>query len=475
MSVLPPLTSPTWACAVDEHGHPISFEPQGGIVASADAVFAVGSVEGDTKVFAVSRVTGEVVWSAEVPDPGSNGSVSAPAIDVVNSTVIVASGTRVRAFALADGGMAWQAPLSRGVVNASPLVTTDRPGRNRLFLTDFSVTSAGLYCINVDPFDAAANPFQPGQILWRVPIGAASGATPAYLPTADGGRVFVGTFRFTPGHWQDLPGIVLCFPAGATTEPAAVWSTDNPVSAGFFGGVCVRTGSGGAAVYAASYAFAGDTQSANVLKLNATSGAVLWTTPSNRTDTTPVALDDGRVYLSAGIDCCGTIRNLSRFHDIGTAATVDWSTSENLGIGGRLPQVTAVSTPMGRRLLCAAGPPGGNDMGMSPSLFVIDPQQVPGAAGFITDQFDGGGGGAIVANGNVYAIGDAGLVAFGPAPAALDVDGDGATGLGDLYSWEEGLGQRDVDRNGVVEIEDRATLIAELRAFERLDMCKGRP
>ena len=42
-----------------------------------------------------------------------------------------------------------------------------------LAITDFG-NSAGLYCINVDPFDAGANPFRPGQIVWRAPIGAAS-------------------------------------------------------------------------------------------------------------------------------------------------------------------------------------------------------------------------------------------------------------------------------------------------------------
>jgi outer membrane protein assembly factor BamB len=445
------------------------------MVATIDAVFAVGTISpagqpaNQPRVFAVSRLNGHVLWSSGVGTPFDESN-SSPAIDAANSVVIVASGNIVKAFRLADGALAWQTPLSGQVVNASPLVTTDHPGQNRVFITDFG-GSAGLYCINADPFHAQINPFQPGQVLWRAPLGHASGATASYLATPDGGHVFVGTFAPSEGR-----GEILCYPAGAVTLPLPVWATNNIIETGFFGGTCVRALPGDRpAVYAASYDFDGDSLSADLLKLDATSGVAIWSVPANRTDALPVPIGSTGLALSAGIDGFGTVRNLSLFQDLGTSAAASWVTDPSLPIGGRLIQPTAITSPNGTRLLCGSGAPDGDDSGASTDLYVLDPAQPPTSPTFITDHFQGAGGGAIIANGNIYTIGDSGLLAFGPSPAKLDVDQDGSSGVSDIYGWVRGVGARDVDQNGVVDAADLTRLLAELRAFERVDMMEGRP
>ncbi len=474
-SIVPALAAPTWACSADDIGNQITFVPQGGLVATIDAVFAVGTISAagqpanQPRVFAVSRLNGHVLWSSAVGTPFDE-SISSPAIDAANSVVVVASGNIVKAFRSADGVLAWQAPLSAQVVNASPLITTDRPGRNRIFITDFG-GAAGLYCINADPFNAQTNPFQPGQVLWRAPIGHASGATASYLATPDGGHVFIGTYSASQGQGQ-----VMCYPAGATAAPNPVWVTTNTIGTGFFGGTCVRTPPGESpVVYAASYEFFGDSLSANLLKLDAASGTATWSVPANRTDAIPVPIGNSGLALSAGIDDFGSVRNLSLFQDLGTSAAATWVTDPSLPIGGRLIQPISITSPNGARLLCGSGAAGDDDSGPSTDLYIVDPAQPPTSPTFITDHFQGAGGGAIIANGNIYTIGDSGLLAFGPAPAKLDVDQDGSSSTSDIYTWVHGSGARDVDQNGVVNAADLTRLLGELRAFERVDMMEGRP
>jgi outer membrane protein assembly factor BamB len=430
----------------------------------------------DVRVFSVSRLTGLVTWSAYVDDPDSHsiqyGSVSGPAIDQLRGTVIVASGYSVRGFHLSDGSPAWQTPLNNYVVNASPLVTSDRPGQDRLFITDYGF--ARLYCINVSDFDAQANPFQPGDVVWRAPIGFASGGTPAYFSTPDGGRVVVGNYRLGD---PVPPGQIMCFPAGATSQPAPLWVTNNTIGAGFFGGMSIGAVPGDTvAVYAASYNFYGGALSGNLIKLNAMTGQVIWSAPANRTDSIPVPLSDGTIVLSGGVEgqLYHTFTNLAMFHDGGDHADMSWVTTPEQAIGGRLIQPTVVTSPVGRRILCSTAA-SEDDMGYSTELFLIDPSHQPGEPGFIVDYFQGGGGSPIIANGNIYTVGADGLVAFGPPPARTDVDQDGRTTIDDLYAWESGAGARDVDQSGAVDSADRARLMNELRAFHASDMIGTRP
>ncbi len=470
-SVIPSLAMPAWVCSADESGNPITFIAQASPVATLDAVYALGSVPGsggdEFRVFAIARRTGLALWSAPAAEPAFD-SISSPAIDTVNQTIIVASGAQVSARRFADGSPAWQTSLSRIVVNASPLVV-EHPIRGRVFITDFG-SNAKLYCINASPFDAAANPFAPGQIVWSVPIAAASGATPTLVPDATGGRIIVATYGVGSGA-----GRVLCYPSAAITAPSPLWQTVNPAPLGFFGGLAAfAETSNRTTLYTASYAFSGGQFSANLLKLDAMTGSILWSIAANRSDSIPCITHEATVLLAGGVDGFGTTRGLTRYADNLTSVEAVWDTATSVSVGGRLVQPVVIESPAGLRVLCAAAPTP-DDQGFGTDIYVIDPAQTPGDSAFIVGSFAAAGGSAIVCNGNIYAVGAAGLFAFGPAPARADLNMDSRADIDDLHAWEQASGDRDVDQDGIVNEGDRARLLAELRAFERLDLKGGRP
>lgn len=67
-----------------------------------------------------------------------------------------------------------------------------------------------------------------------------------------------------------------------------------------------------------------------------------------------------------------------------------------------------------------------------------------------------------------------GTISITTCLAQPDVNGDGRAGIEDLYSWEEGSGARDVDATGVVDSEDRETLLKVIRCRELENMYAGR-
>jgi hypothetical protein len=163
------------------------------------------------------------------------------------------------------------------------------------------------------------------------------------------------------------------------------------------------------------------------------------------------------------------------FADHGTSATMLWETASPVVVGGRLQQPIVVKSPVGVRLLCGAASANAvNDTTFSSDLYVLNPAVGPSEAGFIADHFVGAGGGSIVANGNVYTVGAEGLHAFGPVPARVDVDGDRVPGIGDLYTWEQGMGEGDVDQDGLIEGGDRVRLVREMRLLEQVGLVEGR-
>src|SRR5262249_37171237 len=154
---------------------------------------------------------------------------------------------------------------------------------------------------------------------WSVTIGASSGNTPAVW----NGRVFVTS----AGDGGFGPGQVWCFDARAITAPTPLWVTLNPAGEPFFGGTCVHERQGGADLFCASYAFYGNSTSANLLKVDAATGAVRWSAPCNRTSSTPLVLPDGRVCLSGGIRGYGSVPTLQLFRDDATTATLLWDSA----------------------------------------------------------------------------------------------------------------------------------------------------
>lgn len=475
------LGVPTWTANRDEAGRVITFMGQAGVIASRDLVMAPGSVVIGTtqhRLFAFDRRTGQARWSASIAAPFLN-SWSTAVVDEQGRMVIHASGRFVTAFALDSGAVRWQTELPRAVVNASPLVTRDLGGRNRLFISDFDGTGreGRLHCINIDMPWPVLNPFERGEVVWSAPIGASSGNTPAYLE----GRVYVAS----PG--EGGAGRIYAFDARATGEPAPLWTFENVIPEGFFGGVCVRREAEGVRVYAASYAFFGGTESANLVKVDGETGALIWSAPSNRTAATPIVLEDCRVVLSAGLQGFGSVPAIQVFEQSAGGAALAWDSSiatwtdfnkngrrdpgEFTVMGGWTHQPALSTRHGGLMLFAGAVPTGGNSYLPCTALFALDlgPQGPIEAA-----RFDGAGSTPALADGNLYTIGAGGLFAFGALPPNADVNRDGEVGVEDLYAFEAGLGERDVNGDGVVNDEDRRLLVELIRAGEFEDMHGGR-
>lgn len=467
------VATPLWIASTDDAGLTITFNGQSGPVVDRERVYALGSSGGASRVFAMRRADGACLWSAVVPNPASD-SWSTPALDEAAGTVIISAGNKVLSLDARTGATLWTVTLSRNVVNASPLVTPTVP--RRVFVTDadgFGM-SGRLYCINADRFDAALNPFQPGEVLWSTIIGGTSGNTPAF---ADG-RVIVATV----GEFGFSAGAVLAFDASATTEHSPLWAFENGEPTGFFGGVCAS----GDAVYAATYAFSGGQSAGNLVKLGLSSGSPIWSIASNRTDATPIALPNGRIALSGGLAGFGASPSIQLFVDHGSTATMAWDSAiatwsdtnsngvrdpgEYLSIGGWTHQPAAFMHGGGTRLLVGTLPPGSGTAAACTHLRIIDLAVAPSSPSFVTTTFAGAGSTPAVVGASVYTNGASGLHAFGPK---FDVNSDGVIDIEDLYAWESPeafVAYRDVDRDGDTDQTDRAVLIEELRRDEERDM-----
>jgi len=310
------LGTPDWTATTDTRG-PIAFAPQAGVVADDERVYA--SAQG--ALAAYDATTGAPLWSASLQFPILD-SWSTPTIDESTGVVIAASGFEVAAFDRVGGALAWSTDIGRPIVNASPTLY-DAPGpADRVFITDYSFASGAtgtLICINTGPFDALENPHAPGDIVWETTLpGETSGNTPA----VHAGVVYVST----SDNGAAGPGLILAFNAGALSAPAPLWTATNPEPLGFFGPVAVRAG----AVYASSYNFFGGQRSANTIKLDAHTGALIWTTPTVRTNTAPVIVGDANLIVSGGLPVSpaapsfGAVPAIELIHDHGTAASLVW-------------------------------------------------------------------------------------------------------------------------------------------------------
>lgn len=491
---VPSLASGPWTTTLDETGTLIRFIPQSGVVVTDSGptplVIAAGRVSrpgqpaNQARLFAMSRLTGQVVWSAPLSSPVLDSN-STPVVDAQHRTVTYGSGRMVTTFALADGQVVWQRQLTRNIVNASPVVTTDLWPANRMFITDFhgGATSGRLYCINIDPRDSALNPYDPGEIVWSVVLGGTSGNTPAYA----GGVVYVatnGTVNVPP--MPNDPGTVRAYPASATTAPAPLWTFTNVIAEGFYGGLCVTPPEGSGAppwVYAASYAFdtAGGMNSANMVKLNGLTGELAWSVPTNRTSSIPVPLAGGRIAVSGGVRGYGTVPTVSLYEDHGTWASLLWDSvtgtwhddnqnglideGEYLPVGGWSVQ-PVVSQYGGRTMMLVGVPPDAASSAASEDLFVLDLDAPPSSPEFVAQHVHGPGHTAAIAGSNAFSTGADGLFCFGPTPEQLDINADTVITVDDLYAWESGEGLLDVDGDGVVSPADRALVIQGARGAE---------
>jgi outer membrane protein assembly factor BamB len=487
------LANPAWVAWQDEFGKPIDFVGQSSPVVTPDAVLAVGLVDGfSAYLFSFDRRTGFINWQSPIEFP-EQSSYASPALDPRNRTVLVASGFSLCAIDVATGVRLWTVNFVNPIVNASPVVTQDLWPSDRVFITDADGfgTTGTLHCINVSGRLGAANPYEPGEVVWSLEIGGTTGNTPAYSE----GRVYVsgvGDYFASPPQ----PAPILCLDARSRITPAPIWVYSNTpdASARFFSGLSVKNGF----VYAASYDFVGvggghptNPNNSNLVKIRASNGALVWSTPCNRTSSIPVVLPPrpgsafSRVMLSAGLTgFSGTFPNLQLFEDRGSSVAQIWDstlatwidldgdgridTGEYLSIGGWTIQ-PAVSTALGP-LTAFVGtlPTGGNavEFPACNRISAINLDMLPANAGFVRISSLGCGSSPALADENVYSIGGAGIYAFGPAPFRYDVDQDGAITIDDLYAWEQGRGVRDVNLNGLVRAEDRDLLVKRLRRTE---------
>lgn len=493
-SEFPSLSGVLWTQTLDPAGNTIEFTPQTGVVGAGGKVYITGTISppmgpaNQPRLFCFDALNGTPLWAAPVGAVAGE-SFATPCIDVRNGTILHGSNRSLVAYDMVTGVVRWSRQLTRTIVNASPLVTDDRGSRNRCFITDYDGlgSSAKLYCINIDPFNAALNPYLPGQIVWSAPIQGASGNSPAYIPNSKGGTglIYVSSVG---SYLAGTPGAVYAFAIDSVGTPSPAWVAPSPDLNGFFGGVSA-TGSDnddGGAIFAATYNFFGGLDSATLVKLDATSGELLWSTPCNRTSSIPIPLSCHRVLLSSGFSGAGSALSLELFEDEGDHAHRLWNTADStwidadgdgtrdpdeyIAVGGYSVQPAVRISGHSVKVLCGVGSISELTTEPSNGLFVLDLDQTPSEPEFFEQFATGAGSTPAVVGGLIYSVGVAGLRAFGTVPPAYDVDEDGWVTIGDLYAWEQGRGRRDVDQNGTATAGDRALLISELRKQERVDL-----
>lgn len=414
-------------------------------------------------VVAFSRLDGSLVWTANVPIALLD-SWSAPCVDTLHNTVIVAAGAQLTALRLSNGSTAWTTSLGRIVVNASPVATHDLFGRNRAFITDHSYASDApgkLYCVNTDPYRPGLNPFQPGQIVWSAELGGqTSGNTPAY---ADG-VVYVSTAS-GGSAWDQ--GTIRALPATTNNAPAPLWVYQHTDPSGFFSGVAIRAG----ALYASSYSFHGGQYSASTVRLDRVTGQQRWSVPTNRTDTTPIPLDNGMVLVSGGVPfnsqfpAFGSLPSLELIVEMPWGATRAWDTAyatlndanhngdwdpgeSFLSLGGWTVQPVVIRENNTAYALVGSSPDPTLDgfFGYSPKLTLIDLSKHPTSPGFVVETYEGCGSSPAITGSEVYTVGEDGVFAFGNPVYTVsqvlqmwslgtlpDFNADGRVDLRDLY------------------------------------------
>lgn len=392
-------------------------------VAAQGRVFAAARVFVDfvheaNRLIAFRASDGQRIWSADTVADLLD-SWSSPVIDVRNRTVAIAAAARLDAFHWGSGATAWSTSLPQAVVNASPLVTQDLvtggAPSNRLVISTYSpFGTAALLAINVDPFDAAGNPYHPGELAWSVAVPQLSGATPAY---ADGIAVVVSRAGHMTAVHVATGSIVWTRPLGAFT---------------FFGGAAIRDGH----AYAASYNVSGGQNNSRLVKVRLSDGQLVWVTPSERTDSTPVVADDGRIYLAGGITGFGSAVKLQAFLDLGMSAAPLWDTWQ--ATGGTLVLGGWTTQPLyaANRLLVGAPAGPGEPFGAYTDLFVLDVSRTPTDPHFVVSHHFGSGGSCAAERGAWFSIGAGGLFAFervlgvDPAPAVAEVEHESAAPAG---------------------------------------------
>jgi outer membrane protein assembly factor BamB len=229
-------------------------------VVEGGAAVASGSREvifGDNldNVFAVSQLTGSILWERAIP--GAPGMIGTPAIDSGRVYIDSANGL-VSALNALTGVVLWQTPIGTNDGFSSPTVAAN--------VVYVGSGDGNLYALNPST----------GAVIWKGPTGGPVYSTPA----VSGGRVFVGSRDHS----------VYAFAVGCATGGAScvkLWSTatgSDVLSAPAVSNGVVYVGSTDGKLYA----------------LNAANGGVLWTgaLPSSPQLDSP-AVANGIVYIGS--------------------------------------------------------------------------------------------------------------------------------------------------------------------------------
>ncbi|MEO1009052.1 MAG: PQQ-binding-like beta-propeller repeat protein [Planctomycetota bacterium] len=460
VSELPSLGDPAWR--YDAGGAFASLGQGSPVISRVGVAIVVGTLGGEAHAIALDVASGNERWHTPVPPPALD-SWSSPAI--LDDLVVVASDRELLGLDLLTGHERWRTQLGGRVVNASPAIL-GQPAR--VFITTYDPFGglAELVSINADPFDANANPFDPGEVVGRVSIGSASGATPA----VDGLVVFAA---LVSPDFIDPRGAISAFVRGAQGAPVSppLWSTPNAEEIGFFGGV--STSAGG--LFAASYNFFGGRSNSNLVKLAASTGLPRWSTPAARSSSTPIPLPDGRIVLSGGLDGFGSLATVQLFQDLGSAAERIWDLvddtwhdadgngkidpGEYIRLGGWDHQ-PAVITAAGRTALLVGVPADASDpFGGGNGLVLLDLDAHPGAPGFVLGASPFGGGSPAVGEGMAISIGRSGVTAFDAGGDCLaDCDDSGTVDVFDYLcfqnTFDAGNLAADCDGSGSLDVFD---------------------
>ncbi|MBN1513630.1 MAG: PQQ-binding-like beta-propeller repeat protein [Phycisphaerae bacterium] len=429
------------------------FVWRSGVVAADGRVFITGRryVDDGTglwehtanTVICYDARSGARLWNTLInADIYEYDSWATPVVDRTGGTVIVASHFSVYALNVTGGEIAWERELPQVLVNASPTVSDDLyvagVPANRVFITDytgFTTTGGGLYAINVSPFEATGNPYEPGEIVWQDrTLPGTSGNTVAY---ADGyvyvGSTHGGVIRRYAALDGGAPGLAAQFD----------WETDTGISqiaqyAGFYGGVTVR----GDYVYAAAYQFYGTGNSSRMYKLAADDGQLLWEQPCERTDSIPIVAENGRIYLAAGIEGFGSAVKIQAFQDCGDHAVQLWDTYDDTGgsllVGGWTHQPLLAEG----RLYCGT-PDESQFFAPYTDLYLLDLALAPTDPGFVIDHASGSGGSSATTGRYLYSLGSSGLIAYRGCGEG-DMDADGDVDADDFITWAQCMGGPDV-------------------------------
>ncbi|MBL8886908.1 MAG: hypothetical protein JNK16_09620 [Phycisphaerales bacterium] len=477
----PSLVSPAWTCSKDENNRTITFVARAGVAVGLHFVYTTGSVNepgGTTwKLFAISRRTGAIAWSLPIDAPELESTVT-PAIDERGANVIASGGSSLYCVSLYAPTLRWSTQLDNPIVNASPVIARSWRGTGRLFITDYDGfgDAASLYSISLDP-PSASNPHQPGDILWAAPIGASSGNSPAYDANTD--RVFVAAV----GLYASNPGKIFAFPAHAPgdntgTPPVPLWTFTNPTSNGFFGSLSLDASND--AIDAATYGFSGSTSSGNLVRIRASTGAQQWSVTCNRSASIPIRLPGNRLALSTGIQGFGSVPSLQIFSSTASSASLLWSSHTRTWSDSNHNSIidSGEFTPAGGWNTQPIYSSATNQLAVCANdniLRILDANITSPASPFtVVQSAPNITGSPSIAGSNLYAIGTTGLVAFGPAPAFVDVNTDGIFDIEDLYAWEQSRGSRDVNGDGQINLADRDLLTSLLRANETQEQAEGR-